>query len=87
MAVLIKYEFQEIVQMTYDYICEQCLPKIQKTVYGTDFVFYSTFKKWNCIIDFWVSYNSNGKIIERSLVAKIYEIGKDLRNNIKPEKI
>ncbi len=66
------YSEIELYEMAAEYIKDQYLPNIQKTIFAPDINFYSTFKKWGAIIDFWIFFDVKNKLIKESLTLKIY---------------
>jgi hypothetical protein len=62
--------------MTYDYVRELIIPKFQKNITAENMQIYGTFKKYDCVIDFWFLFDEAGRIDEKSLVIKINPIGR-----------
>lgn len=71
-----KYPITEIINMTYDYVRELIIPKFQSNITAENMQINGTFKKYDCVVDFWFLFDETGRINEKSLVIKINPIGR-----------
>jgi hypothetical protein len=72
-----EYDFKEIIEIAYDYVRCEILPKLQRKIYGIDIMFNKHFIKWGCCIDYYVTFDNLGKIILNSLIIKVSRIGRE----------